>query len=69
VIFDITDNKMLYQCQCGGGHRSWDLHLPQISDKLSIFGYIKEGCVHFRQLKLDHDSYVVMVGVFLVLHH
>ena len=63
MIFDITDNKMLYQCHCGGGHRSWDLCLPwqRTSDRLSVFGYIKEGCIHFKQLKLDHSSYVVMV--------
>ena len=63
VIFDITDNKMLYQCHCGGGHRSWDLYLSQrqVSSRSSVFGYVKDGRVHFKQLRLDHSSCIVMV--------
>lgn len=71
MIFDVTDNKMLYHCHCGGGHRSWDLFLPhqQVFDTPSMFGYIKEGHVYYRQFTLDSGSNIVMVCSSLLLHH
>jgi len=49
ILKDILKNHVLSEVECGGGHRSWDLH-----EEAGLV-YIKDRRIHLHQLNLQGD--------------